>query len=235
MPDESEDESEKPTRIYLGREEIRGIFALGLLAVVTTVRIQYIALNRDITILIDGKPQNITPFFDAMIVLWSLYAFFMVLGISDDIIGEKACRGLRRISRYYLYISFLILGLFAIVFYYALYPLQAIGLSVFAIALFIYWFARQIYLLTKKIGEKGLSFKSLSGRIIRYLKSEWYQFIGSVAIVCLVLVVAGTHDEFIIPSSIVGSISLVLFLILRERRIHKKKRPHKSKPPLASL
>lgn len=224
MPDESEDESEKPTNIYLGREEIRGIFALGLLAVATSVRIQYMALNRDITILIDGKPQDITPFFDAMIILWSLYAFFMVLGISDDIIGEKASRGLRRISRYYLYVSFLILGLIAIVFYYALYPLQAIGLSVFAVALFIYWFAKQIYLLTKRLGEKELSFKSLSERIVRYLKSEWYQFLGSVALVCLLLVVVGTHDEFIIPSSILGSISLILFLILRQRKIQKQKR-----------
>jgi hypothetical protein len=224
MPDESEDESEKPTRIYLGREEIRGIFALGLLAVVTTVRIQYIALNRDITILIDGKPQNITPFFDAMIVLWSLYAFFMVLGISDDIIGEKACRGLRRISRYYLYVSFLILGLFAIVFYYSLYPLQAIGLSVFAIGLFIYWFAKQIYLLTKKIGEKRLSLKSTSLRVINYLKSEWYQFLGSVAFVCLLLVLFGTHNEFIIPSSIIGSIFLILFLIMRQRMMQKRKK-----------
>lgn len=224
MSDESEDKSEKPSGIYLGREEIRGIFALGLLAVITAVRIQYIALNRDITILIEGTPQNITPFFDAMILLWSLYAFFMVLGVSDDIIGEKASSGLRRTSRYYLYLSFLILGLFAVVFYYSLYPLQAIGLSVFAIALFIYLFAKQIYLLTKKIGEKELSLKSISLRVINYLKSEWYQFLGSVAFVCLMFVLFGTHDEFIIPSSIIGSIFLVLFLIMRQRMMQKHKK-----------
>lgn len=45
----------------------------------------------------------------------------MVLGLSDDIIGEKASKGLRRISRYYLYVSFLILGFLAIVFYYSIY------------------------------------------------------------------------------------------------------------------
>jgi hypothetical protein len=221
MQVESEDESEKPTSVYLGREEIRGLFTLGLLAVVATVRIQY--LDREITIPINGTQYVITPFFDVMIGLWSLYAFFMVLGISDDIIGEKASKVLRRISRYYLYCSYILLGSMAAWFYYSIYPLQAIGLSVFASALFIYWSAKQIYLLTKKISEKGVSLKSISGRLVNYLKSEWYQFLGSVAFVCLVLVLFGTHDEFIIPSSIAGSIFLVLFLILRDRRIQKKK------------
>jgi hypothetical protein len=222
MPDESEDESEKPTSIYLGREEIRGLFTLGLLAVITTIRVQY--QTREITIPINGVQYVVTPFFDAMIILWSLYAFFMVLGISDDIIGEKASKGLRRISRYYLYFSFLILGIMAVAFYYTIYPLQAIGLSVFAVALFIYWFAKQIYLLAKKIKERGLAVKSLPRKCIDYLKSEWYQFVGSVALVCLVLVVFGTHNEFIIPSSIIGSISLILFLIIRERIMRERKK-----------
>jgi hypothetical protein len=224
VPDESEDESEKPTGIYLGREEIRGLFALGLLAVVTTVRIQYLALNREIAIPINGTQYVVTPFFDVMIILWSLYAFFMVLGISDDIIGEKACKGLRSVSRYYLYISFLILGLMAVVFYYSIYPLQAIGLSVFAVTLSIYWFAKQMYLLAKKMKEKGLDGKSLPRKCINYLKSEWYQALIAVAFLCLLLAVAGTHNEFIIPSSIVGSISLILFQITRQRKIRKQKR-----------
>jgi hypothetical protein len=223
MSNESEDESEKPTKIYLGREEIRGLFTLGLLAVITAIRIQYIALNREITIPINGTQYDVTPFFDWMIVLWSLYAFFMVLGLSDDIIGEKASKGLRRISRYYLYVSFLILGFFAIVFYYSIYPLQAIGLSVFAVAIFVYWFTKQIYMLAKKIKKKGLSVKSLPRKLLDYLKSEWYQFLGSVAILCLLLVVAGTHNEFIIPSSIIGSISLILFLIMRNRKVQRQK------------
>jgi hypothetical protein len=141
MPDESEDESEKPTSIYFWREEIRGIFALGLLAVLTTVRIQC----QNITIPIKGTQYIITPFFDYLIILWSLYAFFMVLGISDDIIGKEACLALRKISRYYLNISFVILGILAVAFYYAIYPLQAIGLSVFGVALFTYWFVKRIY------------------------------------------------------------------------------------------
>jgi hypothetical protein len=223
MSEESEDESEKPTRVYLGREEIRGLFILGLLAVITAIRIQYMALNREITIPINGTQYIVTSFFDVMIILWSLYAFFMVLGISDDIIGEKASRGLRRISRYYLYVSFLFLGFLAIVFYYSIYPLQAIGLSVFAVAILVYWFAKRIYMLAKKIIEKGLSVKSLARKLINYLKSEWYQFLGSVAFVCLLLVLFGTHNEFIIPSSIIGSIFLILFLIMRDRKIHSKK------------
>jgi hypothetical protein len=222
MPDESKDESEKPTGIYLGREEIRGIFTLGLLAVITSIRIQY--QGREITFQINGTNYIVTPFFDVMIILWSFYAFFMVMGISDDIIGEKTSRIFRTTSRYYLYASFIILGFLAVIFYSSMYPLQAIGLSVFAIALFIYWFAKRIYLLTQKISERGLSVKSLPRKSINYLKSKWYQVFGSVAFVCLLLVLfSGTHNDFIIPSSIIGSIFLVLFLIMRDRRIQKQK------------
>jgi hypothetical protein len=224
MPDKSEDESEKPTSIYLGREEIRGLFTLGLLAVVTAVRIQYMVLNREITILINGQPQIITPFFDAMIILWSLYAFFMVLGISDDMIGEKGCIILRRISRYYLYISYLILGLIAVAFYHSIYPLQATGLFVFVVALAIYWVVRQMYFLIKRIGEKGLSIKSLQERLVNYLKSEWHQVFLGVFLGCLLLTLFGTHNELTIPSSIVGSSSLILFLVLRERMMQKRKK-----------
>jgi hypothetical protein len=223
MPEESEDTSERPTSIYLGREEIRGLFTLGLLAVLAAVRIQYIALNKEITILINGKQYAVTVFFDWMIFLWSFYAFFMILGISDDIIGEKASKGLRRASRYYLYASFVVLGMLAVLFYYAIYPLQAIGLSIFAFTLSIYWFAKQILALKKKMKEKGVSIKSFPRKTIDYLRSEWYQFLGSIAFVCLVLVTFGTHDEFIIPSSIIGSVSLILFLILRERKLKRQK------------
>jgi hypothetical protein len=233
MSDKSEDTPEKPTGIYLGREEIRGVFVLGLLAVVTAVRIQYIAMNRDIAILIEGEPQNITIFFDAMIILWALYAFFMVLGISDDIIGERASRGFRTVSRYYLYVSFLILGLLAVVFYSAFYFLQAIGLSVFAGALFFYWFGKRVYLFTKRIREKGLSLNSISTRLTTWLKREWYGFLGSVTLVCFFLVLFGTHDEFIIPSAIIGSIFLILFLVMRERAIQNREKldkEHLKKP-----
>jgi Flp pilus assembly protein TadB len=215
------DLSEKPTSVYLGREEIRGLFALGLLAIVVSIRIQY--QDKEITVPINGMNYVVTPFFDAMILLWSFYAFFMVMGISDDIIGEKASSIFRSISRYYLYSSFVILGLMGVAFYYSINPLRAIGVSVIVIALLIYWFARQIYLLKKRMHEKGLSIKSLLQKSFNYLKSEWYQFLASVFFVCLMLVVFGTHDEFIIPSSIIGSIFLILFLVIKERRKRPKR------------
>jgi uncharacterized membrane protein len=110
----------------------------------------------------------------------------------------------------------------AVFFYYSIYPLQATGLSVFAITLFICWFAKQIYLSAKKMKEKGIVIKSLPRKFINYLKSEWYQFLGSVAFVCLLLVLFGTHNEFIIPSAIIGSIFLIVFLVMRERKKQKR-------------
>jgi len=82
---------------------------------------------------------------------------------------------------------------------------------VFVVALLIYWFAKRIYMLAKKIKDKGLSAKYLVRKSLKYLKSERYQFLGSIALVCLLLVLFGTHNEFIVSSSIVGSISLILF------------------------
>lgn len=212
--------SERLTHIYLGREEIRGLFTLGLLAVVATVRIQY--QNREITVLINGMQYVITPFFDVMIILWSFYAFFMVVGISDDIIGQKASKIFRNVSRYYLYFSYLILALMAFYFYYSVYHLQAIGLAIFASTLFIYWVIKKVYLKINGLHNAGLSvtseFPKLLKKSFKILKSESYQFLASVSGVCLVLVVAGTHEEFIIPSSIIGSVFLILFFIARDRK-----------------
>lgn len=207
--------SEKPSsHIYLAREEIRGLFTLGLLAIVASIRIQ----NKEITITVSGTPYNVTVFLDVMLILWSFYAFFMVLGLSDDIIGENASKTFRRISKYYLYFSYFMLASLAMGFYYTVYHIRAIGLLVFGFAALLYWSAKKIYLWTKKVQKVRLSAKSLWKKSFKWLKSEWYQFLFSGFFVCLLLAVAGTHEEFVIVSSIIGSIFLILFLIARDRK-----------------
>jgi hypothetical protein len=114
----------------------------------------------------------------------------------------------------------------AVVFYYSAYTIQAIGLSVFAVALFLYFTAKRIYLYSKKVDKSRFSVRLLWNKSVNYLKSEWYQFLGSVFLVCLILVVAGTHEEFVIPSSVIGSVFLILFLIARDTK--KKTEPLKS-------
>ena len=219
MPSESEESLPKGV---LYREEIRGLFTLGLLAVAASIRIQ----NKEITLTINGNPYNITVFFDTMIFLWSLYAFFMVLGLSDDIIGKNIAKSFRKMSTFWLYLSFSALGLLAVAFYYSVYQIQAIGLSIIGLTLFAYWCVKKIYFWSKKTRKAGLSFKSGIRNQWKKLKSESYQFLFSVFFLCYLLVTIGTHEEFIIPSAVVGSTFLVLFLIARDWK--KKKDSTKS-------
>ena len=173
----------------------------------------------------NGNVYNITIFFDAMLSLWSLYAFFMILGLSSDIMGTKTAKTFRRVSRSYLYLSFCLLGMLAFILYYSVFQIQAIGLLVLFSSWLLFWSGKKVYLWIKKTHELGLSSKSefsnLFKKFGRNAKKEWYQFLFSGFLVCFMLVVAGTHEEFVIPSSVIGSIFLILFLWMRERRKQK--------------
>jgi len=49
------------------------------------------------------------------------------------------------------------------------------------------------------------------------VKAKLYQLLLSAFMLCFLLVMFGTYEEFVIPSFIVGSICLVSFLIAREK------------------
>lgn len=219
---------EESPRVFIQREEIRGLFTLGLLAVLVSIRIQY---GDGITITIDDINHSVTYFFDWMIVLWSFYAFFMILGTSDDLVGKKGSKAFRRYSIYYLYLSFSLLALMAMGFYYEIYPLQAFGLTIFGSVILFYLIVKEIYLKLREFHRQGqINKKNIfngSKNGLKKLKSEAYQFLFSIAFVCLMLVVAGTKDELIIPSAIIGSLSFITFLFFRDRK--KKKQSKISK------
>ena len=54
------------------KEEIRGLFVLGLLAVLASIRIQQPVLN----IVLNDRSYNVSPFLDITIFFGSAYAFF---------------------------------------------------------------------------------------------------------------------------------------------------------------
>jgi hypothetical protein len=213
---ELEDILEKPSTAYFGREEIRGLFTLGLLAVVTSIRIQY--LDKLMTISINERIVDLTSVFDLIIVLWSLYAFLMVLGVSDDMLGEKEARFLRMISRYYLFFSYFVIGFDLIDVYYSLYPLQSMGITIIMISVIAYWLLKRIILFRKDVTDRRYSRKLLLTKTKNYLISNWYGLFLSLFMVCFLIVVAGTHDEFVIPSAIIGSVFLVFYLFQRDRK-----------------
>jgi len=206
------------SRSYLRREEIRGLFALGLLAVVASIRIQ----NSEITMMVDETSYNVTVFLDVVLLLWSFYAFFMVLGLSQDIIGDNASKMFQRLSTQYLYFSFVILGILGIALFYFMYPTRAPWAFVFPIASLGYWLIKRVYLRKKKL-PKGWKptksdFVSLFKNLGKKLKANSYQFLFSGFLVCFLLVIYGTHEELVIPSSIIGSIFLIGFLIAKDKK-----------------
>jgi len=82
------------------KEELRGLFTLGLLAVLVAVRLQ----NEKLMVTIGQSSLDFIPFVNMTIIMWSLYAFFMILGLSDDVIGENLAEMFRRLSKLFLQI-----------------------------------------------------------------------------------------------------------------------------------
>lgn len=98
----------------LRHEEIRGLFIFGLLAVLASIRIQYSSTNTQMTVQLGYGSFNILPILDNIILLWSLYAFFMVLGLSEDVIGKGISESFRALAKVFLQWNFIILGTLSI-------------------------------------------------------------------------------------------------------------------------
>jgi hypothetical protein len=94
------------------KEEVRGLFVLGLLAVFASIRVQYSSFM----VQFGQLSLDIIPLLNVIVVLWSLYAFFMVLGLSEDIIGKIAAEAFRQNSKTFLLYNFLLLGVLVAIF-----------------------------------------------------------------------------------------------------------------------
>lgn len=210
-------EKETPTR-YFRREELRGLFVLGLLAVVASIRIQ----SKEMTIIISEKSYNVSIFLDIMLILWSFYAFFMVLGFSEDIIGKKSSNMFKEISTWYLYSSFVILAILSIVFSLAIYPTRTPWVLAFLPILFVYLLVRRLVRIKRPL---RINRKNLWKRV----RLNLHQVLMSIFMICFLLIMFGTSENFIIPSFIIGSASLIGFLIAREKIDGKKGEKSESK------
>jgi len=202
-------EKESPSSFFR-REEIRGLFVLGLLAVIASVRIQ----NDEIMVIVGENAYNVVIFLDVMIVMWSFYAFFMVLGLSEDIIGKKASSSFRETSATYLYISFVFLAFLSILLVYSAYPTRTPWALGFLPVLIAYFVVKRLRKVRKPLRKTlKISVRHFATRI----KSNLYQLFLSAFLVCFLMVMFGKFEEYVIPSFIIGSLMLISFLIARER------------------
>jgi hypothetical protein len=88
-------------------EEIRGTLILGLLAILISIRFKY----EDFPVNIGQFSFNLINFIDVTIGLWFFYAYFMILGVSEDILGKKCSEQFLNLSRFFLFLYFGLLGI----------------------------------------------------------------------------------------------------------------------------
>jgi len=65
------------SKTELKREELRGLFVLGLLAILIVIRFQ----NEKLMVTMGESSFDFIPLITITIVWWSMYALFMVLGL----------------------------------------------------------------------------------------------------------------------------------------------------------
>jgi hypothetical protein len=199
------------------REEIRGIFVLGLLAALVTVRIQ----NAKIMVTIGQVTLDAVLFLDATIVLWSFYAFFMVLGLSEDIVGESMAAGFRQSARTFLTLYFIMMAIFALIFGFYAYPtrlIYALGL-LGILGAYVVW-------------ERLKSFKKNMGNInIRMgLKALVMPGLILTMFFSFMFVMFGANESWVLPAFFVGAAAAVIFLIVTHRRQSKRKQSENLTP-----
>ena len=75
------------------REEVRGLFVLGIIAIVVAYRSELAA------IILPTGPELGNGILIAFVGYWGLYAFFVIIAVSDDIFQKKVCKGCLFLAR----------------------------------------------------------------------------------------------------------------------------------------
>jgi hypothetical protein len=154
----SKDRYERVSR----NEEIRAIFIFGLLAVFAYVKTQFATLNLVYTF----GTFDLIVIINILLVLWSMYALFMVLGLSRDTLGKSASRMFRDSSKMFLQYSYAVLAIFMVLFGFLIFGVLRIVLFLFIVGT-IGLIAAFFYFENKpKILERKLSFKEIIKIII---------------------------------------------------------------------
>lgn len=96
--------NQKDKLIDRGREELRGLFTLGLMAVLITLRVT----QTKILLNLFGYSYDITGIIDLTLIFWGIYAFLMITWLSSDWLPERLCVVSYSVGTSMLFISFLL-------------------------------------------------------------------------------------------------------------------------------
>ena len=189
-------------------EEIRGLFVLGLLAVLSSIRVQQSEMMVDI-----GQISlNIIPLLDMTIALWSLYAFFMVLGLSEDVVGETISNSSRETAKAFLVLNFILLMSLSFLVFYWGFPTRlplALGL------IFIFLFYRAI----KKLRKRRKSMLKLN--LKKIVKSKAPSFMLLVLWMIFVANVMGIifvpEEQLVVSYFASGLVAIIIYIVIKEK------------------
>ena len=207
----STDRGERVSR----KEETRALFIFGLLAVFASIRVQYSQL----LVKLPYGTINLVPIIDNIIILWSFYAFFMIIGLSSDIVGKTTARIFGDVSNVFLQWSFIILGVLMIPFGLLAYGLRLILL--FALILIAIVLAVIYVLSTKTLSLRKLfsSFRNREGALTKKQQSMFV--LGLILLSSLYGMLNYPQEwfaspEVVILAFIIGAIVISILILIQE-------------------
>ena len=206
--------STETSKDFRRNEEIRGLFVLGLLAVMVTVRIQ----TSTIPITLGQLSFDLIPWLDITISLWSLYAFFMVLGLSEDIIGKTVSKMFAETAKSFLRMNFVLLAFISLLLGHYAYPTRLPWVFYLIMAIFLCALAVGIRDVLRNPPRLNLKSRMRANLPIAV-------FLGLVFCVYAIMYLP---EQYIQISFILGVILVVVYFVLKERQKTNANRSDKS-------
>jgi hypothetical protein len=151
---------------------------------------------------------DVIVFFDLTIIFWSFYAFFMVFGLSEDMLGKSIAEVCRSAATAFLQFNFMALSLLGLIIAYYAYPTRLpyvlVLLGLFALlALF-----RKLRMHKKK---------PIKTELRKLLKSSLYPLLIIILFFSLMFIILSTSEQVVIPSFVVGLIAIISLFIVKEK------------------
>jgi hypothetical protein len=195
----------KSSDIDFKKEEIRGLFVLGLLAVLASIRAQ----SDKIMVTFGELSFDVIPMLDMTIVLWSFYAVFMVFGLSEDMLGKSASKVFRDTAKTFLTFNFLVLSFMALMLGFLAYPSRlpwALALIILLILYAVFEEAREITKHKKLSSLLKLDMKKWAKLNLRPLSTL-------LILLSFTMIMFGSDARYVIPFFIIGCVGITIFII----------------------
>ena len=151
---------------------------------------------------------NIIPLLDMTIALWSLYAFFMILGLSEDVFGETISNSSKETAKAFLGLNFILLVSLSFLVFYWGFPARlplALGL------IFLLIFYRAI----KRLGKRRKFL--LKFNLKKIVKSNILGALMMSFIFCVVGIIFVPDEQQAINYVVFGVVALLIYVIIKEK------------------